>query len=48
MAILSKTIYRLNAISIKMPTQFFTEIEYFSTSFEITKYQDSENILKNK
>ena len=48
LAILSKAIYRFNAIPIKIPTQFFVELEPFPNLSGITKPQDSENILHNK
>jgi hypothetical protein len=37
MAVLPKEIYRFNTIPIKIPTQFFIDLEQFSNSFGITK-----------
>jgi hypothetical protein len=46
MAILTKTIYRFNAIPIKFPTQFFNELERAS---EITKKpRMAKTLLKDK
>jgi hypothetical protein len=49
MAILPKAIYRVNAIPIKIPTQFFIELEQFENSFVITKNSRIvKTILNNK
>jgi hypothetical protein len=49
-AILSKAIYRLKAIPIKIPTQFYTEIERTTINFNYNnkKLRILKTILNNK
>ena len=50
MAILPKAVYRFNAIPMKIPTQFLTELERAICKFiwNKNKTQDTKTILNNK